>query len=157
MRLDVRDLAVSLVLFVMLTISSSFAENTDSFFPVLTLKSQPPCQGPYQDRRISAETLTHILDAHLKWLADRQDPQGRRANLCRSDLTKMDLREMNLSGAQFNSATLRQTNLSGTSLVKADFRNADLTQATLYVADLTFGKPILFMQKWKELIFEKPS
>jgi uncharacterized protein YjbI with pentapeptide repeats len=49
----------------------------------------------------------------------------------------LDLRDVNLEGADLSSSSFQSTNLSEANLVNADFSKANLTQAQLYRADLT--------------------
>ncbi|MCV6638614.1 pentapeptide repeat-containing protein [Candidatus Albibeggiatoa sp. nov. NOAA] len=81
---------------------------------------------------------------------DLQDP--RRLNLCGADLSKLEildkglsganlsftnLKEANLSSADLSKANLAHANLSCTNLKQADLSNANLTQADLSKANLT--------------------
>jgi uncharacterized protein YjbI with pentapeptide repeats len=61
----------------------------------------------------------------------RQKNFGRGADLIAVDLRKMDLIGANLRGAYLIAADLRGTDLSGTDFIGADFRDADLRGADL--------------------------
>ncbi|MBR5913060.1 MAG: pentapeptide repeat-containing protein [Selenomonadaceae bacterium] len=75
------------------------------------------------------EELQKILDDHAAWLEDNS--KGKRANLSR-----LDLRGVNLSCADLSNADLRGTDLRGADLRGANLSNADLRYADLSRADL---------------------
>ena len=68
--------------------------------------------------------MEKILEAHIKWL--RNEPGGKRANLCGADLSKA-----NLSGADLRRAKLCGADLSRAKLCGADLSGADLSRANL--------------------------
>ena len=93
---------------------------------------------------ISKHKLNSILNKHKMWLLN--DPEGKRANLYKADLSgadiyKADLREAELIEANLMEADLREAflykaNLMGANLYKANLMGANLRGADLYKADL---------------------
>lgn len=79
--------------------------------------------------KLTQEKLNEILASHEKWLQGEKD--GKRANLCNTDLRGADLR-----GASFNCADLYRADFCGADLRDANFRGANLREANLYGADL---------------------
>lgn len=93
--------------------------------------------------------LNEVLKLHKKWLYD--EPGGKKANLCGTDLRGAtlygaDLREADLRGADLRGATLygadlygadlREATLCGANLRETDLRGTDLCEATLCGANL---------------------
>jgi hypothetical protein len=58
-------------------------------------------------------------------------------NLCRADLSHVDMSELNLSSAAFRNANLSGSNFQGSVLFNADLTGAILTGINLKLADLT--------------------
>ena len=85
------------------------------------------CESQYQRTRPAPKVVDKVLQAHARWLEDREATDGRRANLCRADL-----RQLRLTGA-----ILERVNLEGALLKGANLRNANLVQAHLKGADLS--------------------
>jgi Pentapeptide repeats (8 copies) len=69
------------------------------------------------------------LRLHVLWL--KNDPAGKRADLCSADLCGADLRGANLCGANLSSADLSSANLRGANLRGADLCGAHLKETLL--------------------------
>jgi len=94
------------------------------------------CKGEYSNGRApTKEALSKILQDHAKWLKNKQD--GKRANLCKANLSGFDLREANLSGALIFEANLTNSDLSYADLSKANLNKANLTEASLGKTNLS--------------------
>lgn len=90
------------------------------------------CLGVYKDHhRPAVETLSNLLQAHAAWLAQRQSPDGQRADLCGANLVRADLRNVNLAAADLRYANLSDANLQGANLTTTDLRHANLSGANL--------------------------
>jgi uncharacterized protein YjbI with pentapeptide repeats len=99
--------------------------------------------------RLTAEKLRPILQGHARCLAGR--PDGRRAVLLRCELSGLDLRGVNLSGADivecrflgcnltgahFEDATLTGCSFADSLLNAACFSGAELSRSQFHMADL---------------------
>ncbi|MBI5522513.1 MAG: pentapeptide repeat-containing protein [Desulfarculus sp.] len=97
-----------------------------------------PWQGRLADGRIISEKdLAEILNLHQQWV----DSGGKRGQwsylLSRSDLSDVSLAGANLSGLDLSGANLSGGNLIGAKLCKATMVNANLTNAVMNRSDLT--------------------
>ena len=127
------------------------------------------CEGPYKDRRPTAEELATVLRNHQAWLAEVDEMKGqkyiqelgldnrrklglesdrklndtRRANLCRAHLADavggMDLQKAVLVRANLQSAHMPEANLHQADLAEADLQHAFLPLANLQEADLRWA------------------
>ena len=86
-------------------------------------------------KKISLITLEEILDEHSNWLASGRRA-GFRANLSRTDLRGVNLENRNLKWANLSSANLEKASLINTDLTKADLSKAKLIAADLHEAKL---------------------
>ena len=84
---------------------------------------------------MTSEETQKVLELHKKWLNDEVD--GKRANLCETNLSGADLREANLHGVNLSGADLCEADLHGADLSEANLRGADLSWADLSGADLS--------------------
>ena len=75
-------------------------------------------------RTISKEELAKILERHGRWL------RGEKGGAC-ADLSGVDLRWADLTGADLYGTDLRKADLTGARLDGANLRWADLTGADL--------------------------
>ncbi len=94
------------------------------------------CTGPYQNKRVSDETLKVILQAHLSWLQNPRAPQAQKANLCGAILSKAKLAGAKLKRADLRLAKLNRADLTGADLTKAKMNRAFLVKAILKQATL---------------------
>jgi uncharacterized protein YjbI with pentapeptide repeats len=85
-------------------------------------------------RKISATALEEILDHHNDWLNS-----GRRTGM-RADLSRTDLRGVNLENRNLKKADLSFSNLERASLINANLVKANLSRAKLIAADLHEAK-----------------
>jgi uncharacterized protein YjbI with pentapeptide repeats len=101
-------------------------------------------------RKIPEEELIKILEEHKKWL-DSDNKEGERADLKYNDLQgnalinalsrsslamKLDLRSVNLYGANLQGADLRDVNLQGADLRRANLQYTKLQRSQLQNAQL---------------------
>src|SRR3981189_3728340 len=94
--------------------------------------------------RHNGKKLEDILDAHAKY--HKGLPGGERADLSGANLSRMDFKKRDLTGAlfmgssstgtDFRGATLSFADLSKADLRKADLRNCDFTETKLECSDL---------------------
>ena len=61
------------------------------------------CRGPYKGKGPTLNILHELLSSHERWLVNRADHNGRRADLCLADLR----------GASFLGANLERIHLQG--------------------------------------------
>ena len=95
--------------------------------------------------------ISRILEEHKKWL-DSEGKEGKRADLCHTDLIgknlegailkdanlkDADLISANLSGVNFEGANLEDANLMDANLTRAILKGANLKNANLYSANLS--------------------
>ena len=90
--------------------------------------------------RHNGKKLEDILDAHEKY--HKGHPGGERADLSGANLSRMDFKKRDLTGALFvgcrlRGADFRGAKLSFADLSKADLRNCDFTETKLEGADLS--------------------
>ncbi|MCA9473934.1 MAG: hypothetical protein KC594_17870, partial [Nitrospira sp.] len=62
-----------------LTSAGAFGEHLDVSGGLTGISSD--CHGAYLGKQVPGETLTRMLAAHARWLADHQDPKGVQADL----------------------------------------------------------------------------
>lgn len=89
------------------------------------------CESAFKQTRPASKILDKVLQSHARWLEDRDSPDGRRANLCRTDLRQLRLVGANLERINLEGAILKGSNLRTASLVQAHLKGADLSQAVL--------------------------
>ena len=94
------------------------------------------CESAFKQTRPASKILDKVLQSHARWLEDRDSPDGRRANLCRTDLRQLRLVGANLERINLEGAILKGSNLRTASLVQAHLKGADLSQAVLDDANL---------------------
>ena len=93
------------------------------------------CIGPFKDgRRPNLEKFKRVLKEHKKFMDSigKGIPEGKRANLCKANLSENDLTEFELYAVNLSGA-----NLSGSDLSEADLRRANLSRANLSGSDLS--------------------
>jgi uncharacterized protein YjbI with pentapeptide repeats len=90
-------------------------------------------------RKISATTLEEILDHHNDWLISG-GRSGMCADLSRTDLRGVNLENRNLKRADLSFANLEKSSLINTNLIKADLSRTRLTAADLHEAKLQEAK-----------------
>jgi len=118
-----------LTLITLLFASSSFAE---------TLQ----CDSPYKGKSPNQAEINKIIEDHGNWLQLGANPDKKgKANLCGSNLNKVDLSLQDLSHANFDGADLSEANLNHTildnaSLQKTYFRWAIMGYTSLEDANL---------------------
>ena len=88
-------------------------------------------------RKISKEEFSEILKKHEMWL--QNDPNGKRANLSRADLSEAILSGANLSRANLSEAILSGANLSRANLTGAYLSRANLSGAYLSGANIDYS------------------
>lgn len=64
--------------------------------PAPNTTSALSCESPFKHQRPAAKQLDKVLQLHARWLEDRESADGRRANLCRTDLRQLRLVGANL-------------------------------------------------------------
>ena len=96
----------------------------------------PACDSPFTHQRPGAKQLDNVLQSHARWLEDRDSADGRRANLCRTDLHQLRFVGANLERINLAGANLKGANLRTASLVQAHLKGADRSQAILDDANL---------------------
>ena len=85
-------------------------------------------------RHVTREELNIILEKHKLWLSG--DYGGERADLSETDLSGVNLGEVNLRGADLSRANLVKAKLGEVNLSGANLRGADLSLAELCGANL---------------------
>ena len=85
-------------------------------------------------KTFTPEELQEVLRLHKLWLAG--SPEGKCANLYRTNLRYADLRYADLRGANLYGANLREANLRNADLYGANLRGANLYGANLREANL---------------------
>lgn len=83
------------------------------------------------------EEMEEILEQHTIWV-ESFHKKGERANFNCEDLTRLNFRGTNLSGAIFKNCYMQFVDLSDANLSYADFSNADLLGANLNNANLRY-------------------
>lgn len=94
-----------------------------------TTQLQSPLNKDFA-RKLTAEELESILEAHEKWVAT-DGREGQRADLSETNLEGAELARRNLRKAIFAKAKLVNANLGEAILMDADLCSADLRRATL--------------------------
>lgn len=81
--------------------------------------------------KIDSETLNTMLDQHELWIKSGFK-KGQRADFSNADLSGVDLRNRNLSGARFANANLRRAKLVDSIFHGTNLGNADLSEAEMF-------------------------
>lgn len=103
-------------------------------------EEEPAAEEAEALREISAGELEGIFKAHRKWL-ESGEQEGQRANLSRVDLRGVDLRDANLQAATLRGANLQAVDLRGANLQGARLQRVDLQEAKLQKANLKGAEP----------------
>jgi hypothetical protein len=107
------------------------------FVTAVAVAGELGCEGPYRDRRPTAEELATVLRNHQAWREAGERPNDeRKANLCQADLRRANLwwaglSKARLTGANLQGAYLTRTNLQGAVLADANLHGAVLGGANL--------------------------
>ncbi|MEK7992158.1 MAG: pentapeptide repeat-containing protein [Thiotrichaceae bacterium] len=100
------------------------------------------CTGKYVNKKLDQTELNEIIDQHGQWLKEIENLKEteidlndtRRANLCGSDLSFLNLNRKDLSRAILRKAYLYKAKCEQTIFSKADLRGANLNEAYLFNA-----------------------